>query len=141
MTTEEAIVQLEDLLEDRAGRLAFVSGGDADETDIKDVEALVIAIAALRNQRKWIPFESREADRDEKENHPEWDSCRVLCGRLPDDGQQILVNIQHKSSETVQLDEFYIDCGCCYLDSGYEIESEATAWMPLPEPYRGGDAE
>ena len=34
-----------------------------------------------------------------------------------------------------EYDEFYTDDGS-YLDSGYEIGTEATAWMPLPEPYK-----
>ena len=42
---------------------------------------------------------------------------------------------KEEKHESVQYDEFYTDDGS-YLDSGYEIGTEATAWMPLPEPYR-----
>ena len=59
----------------------------------------------------------------------------VLCGRLPYDGQRILVNIAYKGHEAVQLEEYYDDGGESYLESGYDIGTEATAWMPLPEPY------
>lgn len=85
--------------------------------------------------QRWIPFETREPDAEEKEDHPEWEY--VLCGNLPDDGQRILVNIKYKGHEAVQMDEYVDDGGVCYLNSGYDIGTEATAWMPLPEPYKG----
>ena len=74
----------------------------------------------------------------EKEEHPEWDG--ILDCKLPDDGQRILVNVSVGGHESVQYDEFYTDDGS-YLDSGYEIGTEATAWMPLPEPYMGGEQD
>ena len=83
---------------------------------------------------QWIPFKTRPLTEEEKEEYPEWDY--TLDCELPDDGQRILVNIKYKSHEAVQMDEFYTDDGC-YLDSGYEIGTEATAWMPLPEPWKG----
>lgn len=85
--------------------------------------------------QRWIPFETREPDAEEKEDHPEWEY--VLCGNLPGDGQRILVNIKYKGHEAVQMDEYVDDGGICYLDSGYDIGTEATAWMPLPKPYKG----
>lgn len=87
-----------------------------------------------RKKDKWIPFTYRTPTEEEKEDHPDWDY--VLDCKLPEDGQRILVNIKCKAHETVQLDEFYYDSEECYLDSGYDIGTEATAWMPLPAPYR-----
>ena len=81
---------------------------------------------------KWIPFSVRDLDEEEKAEHPEWD-C-ILDGELPEDGQRILVNVKFKGHESVQMDEFYSDCDGSYLDSGYEIGTEVTHWMPLPEP-------
>ncbi len=81
---------------------------------------------------RWIPFNTRSLTEKEKEDHPEWD-CILDC-KLPDDGQAILVSINVRGHERVQYDEFFTDGGS-YLDSGYEIGTEATAWMPLPEPY------
>jgi len=81
----------------------------------------------------WIPFETRPLTEEEKEEHPEWD-CILNC-KLPDDGQRILVAIRIRGHEEVQQDEFYSDDGS-YLDSGYEIGTEAVAWQPLPEPYK-----
>ena len=83
---------------------------------------------------KWIPFKMRKPDPDELEDHPDW--TYVLDGQLPDEGQRILVSCVFKGHEAVQLDEFYTDADGCYLDSGYEIGTEVSAWMPLPEPYK-----
>ena len=93
------------------------------------------ATAVEVEEQRWIPFRSRPLTAEEKEEHPEWDA--IFESPLPDDGQRILVNIKCKGHEAVQMDEYYNDDGC-YLDSGYEIGTEATAWMPLPEPWRGG---
>ena len=89
----------------------------------------------VKSKPQWIPFKTRPLTKEEKEEHPEWDG--ILDCKLPDDGQRILVNVSVRGHESVQYDEFYTDDGS-YLDSGYEIGTEATAWMPLPEPYRGG---
>lgn len=88
-------------------------------------------------QEDWIPFTYRTPTEGEKEDHPDWDY--ILDCKLPEDGQRILVTIEHSCHEPVQLDEFYYDSDGCYLDSGYDIGygEEAIAWMPLPEPYRG----
>ena len=86
-------------------------------------------------KQRWIPFTTRPLTEEEKEAYPEWDS--ILDCKLPDDGQRILVSVSVRGHEHVQYDEFYTDDGC-YLDSGYEIGTEAVAWMPLPEPYEEG---
>ena len=85
---------------------------------------------------KWIPFEIRDLDEEEKEEHPEWDL--ILVGERPEVGQRILVNVKYRGHEAVQMDEYYDDDGC-YLESGYEIGTEATHWMPLPEPPEEGE--
>lgn len=89
-------------------------------------------------ERQWIPFNIRSLTEEEKEDHPEWD-CILDC-ELPDDGQAILVSINVRGHERVQYDEFFTDDGS-YLDSGYEIGTEATAWMPLPKPYQEGESK
>lgn len=91
-------------------------------------------LPSAQPEQRWIPFKTRPLTKEEKEEHPEWDG--ILDCKLPDDGQRILVNVSVRGHESVQYDEFYTDDGS-YLDSGYEIGTEATAWMPLPEPYRG----
>lgn len=91
-------------------------------------------LPSAQPEQRWIPFKTRPSTGEEKEEHSEWDS--ILDCKLPDDGQQILVSVSVRGHERVQYDEFYTDDGC-YLDSGYEIGTEATAWMPLPKPWKG----
>ena len=98
-----------------------------------DLAKIIDAQPTIEPEQRWIPFKTRPLTEEEKEEHPEWD-CILDC-KLPDDGQAILVSIDLRGHECVQYDEFYSDDGS-YLDSGYEIGEEATAWMPLPAPYR-----
>ena len=95
--------------------------------------AQIEKLPSAQPEQRWIPFKTRPLTKEEKEEHPEWDG--ILDCKLPDDGQRILVNVSVRGHESVQYDEFYTDDGS-YLDSGYEIGTEATAWMPLPEPYK-----
>ena len=90
-------------------------------------------LPSAQPEQRWIPFKTRPLTKAEKEEHPEWDG--ILDCKLPDDGQRILVNVSVRGHESVQYDEFYTDDGS-YLDSGYEIGTEATAWMPFPNPYK-----
>ena len=84
---------------------------------------------------KWIPFKGRALEEPEQDEYP--DEYIILDCPLPEDGQRILVTIDRKGHESVQLDEFYTDDGA-YLDSGYDLITEAVAWQPLPKPYVGG---
>ena len=102
---------------------------------LSHIELELGTLPSAQPEQRWIPFKTRPLTKEEKEEHPEWDG--ILDCKLPDDGQRILVNVSVRGHESVQYDEFYTDDGS-YLDSGYEIGTEATAWMPLPEPYRGG---
>ena len=95
-------------------------------------------VPSAQPEPKWIPFKTRPLTEEEKEEYPDWEF--ILDCRLPENGQHILVNIKHKGHEAVQYDEYCDDDGC-YLDSGYEIATEATAWMPLPEPYKEDNCE
>ena len=101
--------------------------------DRVDVRCVLSDLPSAQPELRWIPFKTRPLTKEEKEEHPEWDG--ILDCKLPDDGQRILVNVSVRGHESVQYDEFYTDDGS-YLDSGYEIGTEATAWMPLPEPYK-----
>lgn len=91
-------------------------------------------VPSAQPEQRWIPFKTRPLTKEEKEEHPEWDG--ILDCKLPDDRQRILVSVSVRGHESVQYDEFYTDDGS-YLDSGYEIGTEATAWMPLPTIYQG----
>ena len=100
---------------------------------IIDIVSALPSAQPKQPEQRWIPFKTRPLTKEEKEEHPEWDG--ILDCKLPDDRQRILVSVSVRGHESVQYDEFYTDDGS-YLDSGYEIGTEATAWMPLPEPYR-----
>lgn len=93
----------------------------------------IYSLPSAQPEQRWIPFKTRPLTKEEKEEYPECDD--ILDCKLPDDGQRILVSVSVRGHESVQYDEFYMDDGC-YLDSGYEIGTEAVAWKPLPEPYR-----
>jgi len=112
--------------------LEFVSTG---KTVADSVEDILSKLLPVEPEPDWRPFKTRPLTKEEKEAHPEWD-CVLDC-KAPQDGQRILITVNCEGHEPVQADEYYQDCES-YLDSGYEIETEATAWMPLPEPYKGG---
>lgn len=105
-------------------------------------EVMIVSVSELENlpsaqpEQRWIPFKTRPLTEEEKEEHPEWD-CILDC-KLPGNGQRILVAIRIRGHEEVQQDEFYSDDGS-YLDSGYEIGTEAVAWMPLPVYQKEGE--
>lgn len=131
MTREEAIAQLK-MNRDLCNFNPMTGEEEPMNEDCrKSAEAFDMAIKALEKEG-WIPFKTRPLTKEEKEEHPEWDG--ILDCKLPDDGQRILVSVSVRGHESVQYDEFYTDDGS-YLDSGYEIGTEATAWMPLPKPY------
>lgn len=122
-----------DLISRKAAIDALTHKWDGMVTSVFDV---LKELPSAEQEPKWIPFNTRSLTEEEKEDHPEWD-CILDC-ELPDDGQAILVSINDIGCERVQYDEFFTDVGS-YLDSGYEIGTEATAWMPLPEPYKAGE--
>lgn len=82
---------------------------------------------------EWIPFTCREADEEEKEAYS-WEE--VLCCKLPDEDEEILVSY---ASGYVDTDIFLRDGTECYLESGAEFVTEAIAWMSLPQPYKEGE--
>ena len=110
----------------------------ASNDELRKAEDRIKQLPSAQPEQRWIPFKTRPLTKEEKEEHPEWDG--ILDCKLPDDGQRILVNVSVRGHESVQYDEFYTDDGS-YLDSGYEIGTEATAWMPLPKPYKAESEE
>ena len=80
----------------------------------------------------WIPFTRRPMTEEEQKDYP---NCTFIFDCvLPDDGDEILVS----NGRFVWMDEFCDDIDGCYLDGGDDID-EDMAWMPLPEPYKGGE--
>ena len=100
------------------------------------LEKVAERIRVLPATEQWIPFDISPLTEEEKAEHPEWSF--IINGEIPEEGQRILVNVAYKGHEAVQFDTWGNDGDGCYLDSGYDIGTEVTAWMPLPEPYKGG---
>ena len=93
-------------------------------------------LPSAQTEQRWIPFILRPATDEEKEENSGLDY--YLDGKLPEDGQKILITVRVPGHKEVQVDEFYSDADGSYLDGLYEIGTEAVAWMPMPEPYKGG---
>ena len=127
---------MDDLISRQAALEALNSINGTAETD--QAFHVIEALPSVQHEQRWIRFITRPLTEEEKEEHPEWDG--ILDCKLPDDGQRILVSVSIRGHESVQYDEFYTDDGS-YLDSGYEIGTEAVAWMPLPEPWKGDTRE
>ena len=90
-------------------------------------------IKALEEEDKdgWIPFEVREADEEDKETYDGVEF--VLCGKLPEEDEEILVTYKNGY---VDIDTFLREGYECYLDSGCDFVTEAVAWMPKPKGYK-----
>ena len=84
----------------------------------------------------WIPIKYHEiTEIERKENGYPKDWVYSLDCEMPQDGQEILV--QAKNGE-IRWDVCYEDDGFS-LDSGWDWKDDIIAWMPLPDPYKGGD--
>lgn len=107
---------------------------------MRDVwKAQKVAIEAL--EQRWIPIKTRPMTEEEKEHYSEIlersfeEVYTILDCTLPDDGQEVIVS----SNGYVGMDIFCRDStDGCYFE-GYDID-DVDAWMPLPEPYKGGDS-
>ena len=87
-----------------------------------------------RKTGKWIPIKWHDCtDADREKYGFSDDIVAVFDCEMPDNDQAILVTTSHGY---VNQDVCYIDDGYS-LDSGYDWIDDITAWMPLPEPYRG----
>lgn len=111
MTVEEAKDILNYMIDDIKDFCAC--GKHMSDESEREMEALEMAIKALEQQSlRWIPFETKEPDEEEKRLYPNRDS--VLYGNLPDDGERILVSFKCKGHESVQIDD-YIDDGGIFV--------------------------
>jgi len=138
------LIDADELIEFIENRYEITWDSSTYEGGIKDacvdfLEKIKEMIAQEGEQEDWIPFTYRTPTEEEKEDYPDWDY--VLDCKLPEDGQRILVTFEHKEHKSVQMDEFYYDSEGCYLDSGYDVGTEVTARMPLPEPWKGEQDE
>ena len=115
--------------------LDFKSTG---RTVADSVEDIISKLPAAKSEYYWREFKTRPLTEEEKEMYPNID--RLLDCELPKNGQKILITVNEPGHEPVQTDVF-CDDGECSLDSLYEIGTEATAWMPSPEPYKPNEKQ
>ena len=111
------------------------------EISLEQYNAMAERLAYLEQkiaEREWIPVSYHEITEEERDEngYPEYWVYLLDC-EMPQDEQEILV--QAKNGE-IRWDVCYLD-GEFSLDSGWDWVDEIVAWMPLPEPYKGGDDE
>jgi len=95
--------------------------------------ALEKAVEALTGQQ-WIPY---------SENSEKLPKDRQRCLVTIRDGSKPDVDIVGYATDLHTIDEYDLPdnkSGWYGFDSeyGYYEQTEVTAWMPLPEPYKGG---
>ena len=92
---------------------------------------------------KWIPVKMRPMDSQEREYWEDQfgekledeDAVMFDCP-MPEDRQEILVSYR----KWISMDKCEIDGGCYGLEGNGDWE-DVIAWMPLPEPYKGGEED
>ena len=105
----------------------WLNHNDVVYIDKNECARRIEAIPSARPKGEWMPFETRPTDDEEREY---FKSDTILDGKLPDDGDGILVS----KGKYVWADTFVSDELGAWLDGYGEIE-DGMAWMPLPQPY------
>lgn len=120
MTREDAITALGD-------RNNLLWGMSKEEQKYYS-EALDMAISALsENKGGWNPLKSDEEG--------------MLIGSLPEEGKEVFITVYGQVEIDsfgcdVEYDESVGECRNEWFCENNDIE-DVTAWMPLPEPYKG----
>lgn len=94
---------------------------------------------------KWIPIKTKPMNNKTRlylSNELGYDlkdeDALIYTSQLPDDGQEVLTCDRYG---TVRIDKFEYDPHYgCYFEENGDMDG-IVAWMPLPEVYKGGDAE
>ena len=95
-----------------------------------------------RMMSEWIPVTARPMSSEERLEWSEklgydieYNEALIYTSQLPDDGQEVLVCGRYGR---VWIDKFGNDPDYgCYFEENGDMDG-IVAWMPLPEPYRGG---
>ena len=103
-----------------------------------EAQDIIEALPSAEAVHGWIPIKWHEITEEERERkgYPKDWVVYIDC-EMPCDEQEILV----------QTKNGYIRWDVCYEDGGFSLDSgwdwieDISAWMPLPEPYKGGDDE
>lgn len=140
MTNKEAIKRLR-------GVQADFNENWVDYGGINDAIDLAIKALEERPTGEWIPVKDRPMTTEERKEFAEHygiEYCdtadeKVLDCPMPEDGQEVLVSSRwgvHTDVADNDIDgEGFISYG---LEENGDWEG-IDAWMPLPEPYKGGD--
>ena len=80
---------------------------------------------------EWNELVFRNLTPEEKKEYANSD-CSYVVENLPDYGEEVLVT----DGKNVWIDSFDED-DCVYLSSTDSEIDGVTAWMPLPNPYKG----
>jgi len=110
----------------------------------KDAEKALRALpsADVQPVRQWIPIKTRPMDEEERVEWSEkfgydieYEDAVIYTSQLPDDGQEALTCSRYGN---IRIDTFEQDpdFGCWFEENG-DMDG-IVAWMPLPEPYKGG---
>lgn len=98
----------------------------------------VMALPSAQPEQRWIPIKWHDCTDEDREKYGfNNDIVVVFDCEMPDDNQSILVTTSHG----------YVNQDVCYIDDGYSLDSgwdwidDIKAWMPLPEPYKGGEQD
>lgn len=115
------------------------TGHFVDENVVKkNIESRIAKIPSAQPEQRWIPIKWHDCTDEDREKYGfNNDIVVVFDCEMPDDNQSILVTTSHG----------YINQDVCYIDDGYSLDSgwdwidDIKAWMPLPEPYKGGEKD
>jgi len=137
MTREEAIERLKQNKAAAKFYAGMVQNTNAIENELKDIEAMNMAIEALSSEavHGWIPVNERLPSEEERK---EWidknlDGIGHLYPCLVTRYSSINPD---RTKNNPYVAKHYFD-GEDFVNCGEEVCSEyVLAWMPLPEPYR-----
>ena len=120
MTNKEAIEQFKYAID-------LIKQDGKDYLDERDIPMLKMAIKALEQEPKWIPFSERL---------PELDGDYLLFGKVvEDDTEDIFIGTYDACAEKFGYWEDYYDSKTLgFLDSELIEYNKVIAWKPLPEP-------
>jgi len=137
MTREEAIERLKQNKAAAKFYAGMVQNTNAIENELKDIEAMNMAIEALKTQSKWIPCSERMPEEREwigTEKFGTTISDEVYVTFESPDGERF---VKHLRFQNGMLSGYMLD-----QINAFHKGSVPIAWMPLPEPYReNGDTE
>lgn len=131
MTREEAIYRLKNT--------AWLGTDKDREETVQAVDMAIKALRELPKRRKEVKRWKTKALKAEPK-HEKW---IPVSERLPKDNGWVIITILDEYGDTpyrYTAFGWYLEVANCWIVDA-EQRIDVTAWMPLPEPYKGGDLE